>query len=152
MRIAGRDGFPIALACGPSRLQAMQTPADVRIDKWLWAVRLYKSRSLASAACQGGHVKVGGQNVKPSRSIREGEVITALAGGVHRTLKVVALLEHRVGAKMVPQYLEDLTPPEEFERARAQREPPLIQFPKGWGRPTKRERRKLEVLWEPTSE
>ena len=69
----------------------MEAPSDVRIDKWLWAVRLFKSRSLASEACQGGHVKIAGQGVKPARSVRAGETIIALAGGVKRTVKVLGL-------------------------------------------------------------
>ncbi len=124
----------------------MQPPANVRIDKWLWAVRLYKSRSLATAACQGGHVKIGGQSVKPARQAQVGDVVTALTGQVHRTVQVLALLDRRVGAKVVPQYALDLTPPEEYERARLERKPALIQFPTGWGRPTKKQRRQIEGL------
>ena len=127
----------------------MQAPEHVRLDKWLWAVRLYKSRSLATTACNGGHVKIGGNNAKPSRDVHVGETITALAGGVQRTLRVLALLENRVGAKAVPQYLEDLTPPEELARARADRETAIVAFPKGWGRPTKKQRRQLEGLFQP---
>jgi ribosome-associated heat shock protein Hsp15 len=125
----------------------MHPPENVRIDKWLWAVRIYKSRSLATAACLGGHVKIGDQNVKASRDVRVGDVVVALSGRVRRTLKVLALLDQRVGAKMVPQYLEDLTPPEEHERARQEHEAPIIQYPKGWGRPTKKQRRQIEGLW-----
>jgi ribosome-associated heat shock protein Hsp15 len=127
----------------------MQTPETIRIDKWLWAVRLYKSRSLATAACQAGHVKVAGQSVKASRTVRVGDTITALSGEVHRIVKVLALLEQRVGAKLVPSYLEDLTPAEEYARAREKREGPLVQFPKGWGRPTKKQRRQIEGLLQP---
>ena len=124
----------------------MQPAASVRIDKWLWAVRLYKSRSLATNACNAGHVKIAGQSVKPSRDVRVEEIITALAGRVHRTVKVLALLDRRVGAKVVPEFMEDLTPPEELARARQEREQPTIQYPKGWGRPTKKQRRQMERL------
>lgn len=126
----------------------MQAPENVRIDKWLWAVRLYKSRSLATEACNAGHIKIHGQSVKPSRDVHVGETITAFAGGVNRTVKALALLEHRVGAKAVPEYLEDLTPPEEYARARTEHEKALVVFPKGWGRPTKKQRRQMEVLFE----
>lgn len=127
-------------------LATMQSPESVRIDKWLWAVRLFKSRSLATNACNAGHVKIGGQSVKPSRDVHIGEVIGALAGRVQRTVKVLALLEQRVGANVLSQYLEDLTPPEEYARARADHEAAMIVFPKGWGRPTKKQRRQLEEL------
>jgi ribosome-associated heat shock protein Hsp15 len=124
----------------------MQVPTSVRMDKWLWAVRLYRSRSLATTACNAGHVKIGGQPVKPSRAVRVGEVITALAGPVRRSVKVIALLDRRVGAKVVPQFMEDLTPPEEFAKARAERQAAGVQYPRGWGRPTKKQRRQLERL------
>jgi ribosome-associated heat shock protein Hsp15 len=126
----------------------MQQLTSVRIDKWLWAVRLYRSRSLAIAACQGGHVKIGGLSVKPSREVRAGEIVTALVGRVQRTVRILALLERRVGAGLVPDYIEDLTAPEEYERARREHEPPLLQYPRGWGRPTKKQRRLMEGLWQ----
>jgi ribosome-associated heat shock protein Hsp15 len=118
----------------------------VRIDKWLWAVRLYRSRSQATAACQGGHVKILGANVKPSRDVRVGEVLTAQVGGVLRTVKVLNLLARRVGAKRVPDYLEDQTPKEEYERARNEHTAPIVQYPKGWGRPSKKQRRLMEQV------
>jgi ribosome-associated heat shock protein Hsp15 len=125
----------------------MRVTERVRIDKWLWAARLYKSRSLASEACTAGHVKIGGQSVKPARDVHVGETVTVLTGALQRTVKVVALLERRVGAKVVPQYMEDLTPAEEYARAKAERAPALVVFPKGWGRPTKKQRRQIEGLW-----
>ncbi len=121
----------------------------MRIDKWLWAVRLYKSRSLATSACTAGHVKISGQNVKPSREVHVGETISALVGHVHRTVKVLALLEQRVGAKLVSQFLEDQTPEAEYARAREQSERNAVRFPKGFGRPTKKQRRDMEALWAP---
>jgi len=120
---------------------------SVRIDKWLWAVRLYKTRSLAADACGAGHVKIGGNSVKPSREVRVGEEITALAGRVCHTVKVLALLDQRVGAKLVGQFLEDLTPPAEYAQAREEALQPLIHFPIGFGRPTKKQRRQLEKLF-----
>ena len=125
----------------------MQPAHSVRLDKWLWAVRLYKSRSLAIQACQAGHVKIGGQRVKPSRGIHPGEVISALAGQVQRTVKVLGLLEQRVGAPRVSEFLEDLTPPEEYARARAEALAAAPRFPKGLGRPTKKQRRQLESFF-----
>jgi len=122
----------------------MHTSESVRIDKWLWAVRLYKSRSLATDACNAGHVKIGGNSVKPSRAVRAGEEITVFAGRVLRTVKVLTLLDQRVGAKLVSQFLEDLTPPEEYARAREEALQDRIRFPTGFGRPTKKQRRQLE--------
>ena len=133
------------MKCAPQP-SAVQAPASVRIDKWLWAARLYKSRSLAAQACNAGHVKIGGNRVKPSRDIRAGEEITLLDGRVRRTVRVRAILDRRVGAKLVSQFLEDLTPPEEYARARAEALPSPIRFPKGFGRPTKKQRRQMERL------
>src|SRR5206468_5704964 len=109
-------------------LPLMHSLESVRIDKWLWAVRLFKSRSLATEACNAGHVKIGGNSVKPSRAVRSGEEITALAGRIHRTVKVVALLHQRVGAKLVSQFVEDLTPAEEYARAREEALQASIRF------------------------
>lgn len=119
----------------------MQEPSEVRLDKWLWGVRLFKSRSLATAACHGGKVKVNGLPAKPARTVHPGDLITAGIGEMTRTVKVIALLEARVGAKLVSQFLEDLTPPEEFERQREKTFAPVGLRPKGAGRPTKRDRR-----------
>jgi ribosome-associated heat shock protein Hsp15 len=119
---------------------------DVRIDKWLWAVRIYKSRSLANAACSAGKVRIGGEPLKPSRSVRIGEVISAATGDITRTVKVVGLLERRVGAKLVTEYMEDLTPRSEYEKPREPDFRPLVLRPKGAGRPTKKDRRKLDEL------
>jgi ribosome-associated heat shock protein Hsp15 len=127
----------------------MEPVAHVRIDKWLWATRVYKSRSLATSACNAGHVKIAHQNVKPSREVHPGDVISAFAGRVQRTVKVLALLEQRVGAKLVPQFLEDLTPPQEYARAREAAAQSLPIFPRGFGRPTKRQRRQLEGFLHP---
>lgn len=125
----------------------MNEPAsEVRLDKWLWAVRAYKTRTQAIAACDAGHVKLGGQRVKPSHLVRIGEVVTARVGETTRTLKVVALLAHRVGAKFVAQYVEDLTPAEEYARPRLAAIEPLFHRAKGMGRPTKRDRRLLEQM------
>ncbi|HNQ91098.1 MAG TPA: RNA-binding S4 domain-containing protein [Verrucomicrobiota bacterium] len=126
-----------------------ETSGTVRLDKWLWAVRIYRTRSLAIAACQAGHVKVDGQRVKPARPVRAGEVVTAAVGEMTRTVKVLGLLDRRVGAAVVPEYLEDLTPPSEYQRRAEPRVQPLFNRPRGWGRPTKRDRRLLEQVMRP---
>ncbi len=121
----------------------MEAISAVRADRWLWAVRLYKTRSLASAACNAGHVQINGHSCKPARSVRAGDVIKALAGEINRTVKVLAVLENRIGARLVPQYLEDLTPPSEYEKPKEKTFAPTGQRPKGAGRPTKKDRRVL---------
>lgn len=119
--------------------------STVRMDKWLWSVRLFKSRSLAAAACAAGKVKVGEQMVKASRSVKLGEVITAITGEMTRTVKVTGLLEKRVGARLVDQFMEDLTPASEFEKPREKNFLiPIFHRPKGSGRPTKKERRSMK--------
>ncbi len=125
----------------------MESAALVRMDKWLWAVRIYKTRSMAAAACTSGHVKVQGQSVKPARNVHIGEVITAVTGEITRTVKVTGMLEHRVGAKLVPHYLEDLTPPSEYAKPRQPNLNPAPLRQKGSGRPTKKDRREMEHVW-----
>jgi ribosome-associated heat shock protein Hsp15 len=122
----------------------MPEPQSVRMDKWLWAVRLFKTRSLATRACNAGHVKVAGLSVKPSRDVHPGEEVTVFTGSLLRKVKVVALLDQRVGAKLASQFAEDLTSPEEYARAREEARQP--RFPGGFGRPTKKQRRQLEEL------
>jgi ribosome-associated heat shock protein Hsp15 len=124
----------------------VRTPESVRLDKWLWAVRLFHSRSEATAACAAGHVRIEGNRAKPARDVRIGETLTVLAANVQRTVKVLALLDQRVGANRVPDFLQDLTSPEEFERAREARRQNGIVFPQGFGRPTKKQRRQLDQL------
>lgn len=118
----------------------------VRIDKWLWAVRLYRTRTLAADACRAGHVLIAGHKVKPAREVHVHEVIRAEAGGINRTVRVVGLLQQRVGAKLIAQFMEDLTPPSEFEKARQAQLQPVFYRPKGLGRPTKKERRAMVGL------
>lgn len=117
---------------------------ETRIDKWLWAMRLFKTRTLAAAACRDGTVLIGGQPIKPSRDVRVGDIVSAKVAGVQRTVKVIGFPPSRVGAKVVPQFMEDLTPESEFEKAREAARTPQFAWPKGSGRPTKKNRR----LWE----
>ena len=118
---------------------------ETRVDKWLWAVRLFKTRSLAASACRDGQVLIGEHRVKPARDLNPGETIGAKVAGVQRTVKVLGFPRSRVAAKAVPEYMEDLTPPAEFEKARAAAaRPAQFLWPKGMGRPTKKNRR----LWE----
>lgn len=114
-----------------------------RIDKWLWAVRLFKTRTEAANACKGGKVKMSNEPVKPSRELKVNEILTIQQGILKRTVKVKALLEKRVGAKLVTDYLEDLTPEEEYEKLRAQKEMQTVSY-EGKGRPTKKDRRNID--------
>ena len=121
---------------------------SVRIDKYLWAIRAFKTRSEATEACKGGRVKVGRLNAKPSRDVSPGEVITIRKGAITYTYKVLRPLEVRVGAKLVPDYAEDLTPEEEKARLHAPVETFFVTRERGTGRPTKKERREMDQLWE----
>mgnify|MGYP002526700314 CR=1 FL=1 len=119
----------------------MDTP---RIDKYLWAVRLYKTRSLATEACRCGHVRMGGQTLKASHEIKEGEVYEISIEQLHKVVQVKKLLDHRVGAALVPDYLVDLTPQGEYERIQMVRQYSFKKRDRGIGRPTKRDRREIE--------
>jgi ribosome-associated heat shock protein Hsp15 len=122
----------------------METPVEVRIDKWLWAARVFRTRALALAACRAGHVKLDGHDVKPGRSVHVGEEYVVTTPGGIRTVRVAGLGERRVGPKLVATLLEDRTPPEERARARQSVAQQILLRPKGAGRPTKRDRRALE--------
>ncbi len=113
-----------------------------RIDKWLWSVRAFKTRSQATDACRAGKVKVDETPIKPSREVKTGMIITLQQGPLKRTLKVTGLLQKRVGAKLVGQFMEDLTPEEEYQKLEAIRTMPAARA-RGAGRPTKKERRDI---------
>lgn len=118
----------------------------VRIDKWLWAVRAFKTRSQATEACKSGKVKIEEKSVKPSREIKLNEEIVVQVNHINRTLKVIGLLNNRVSAKLVPQYMDDLTPAEEYEKEKIKREINYEYRDRGLGRPTKKERRLIDKL------
>ncbi len=120
--------------------------AGVRIDKWLWAVRLFKTRSLATEACRTGKVIIADQPVKPSREVHVGDLIRVRSGPLARTVEVKDLLQNRVGAKLVGNYLVDHTPPEEYDRLKLMNAGHFEQRDRGVGRPTKKERRLIEKL------
>jgi ribosome-associated heat shock protein Hsp15 len=124
-----------------------QPANEVRIDKWLWAVRLFKTRTLAATACRGGHVKIAGETVKPSRPVHPGEIFSVRTGEITRTVKVLVPIEKRVGAKLVAESMEDQTPASEFLKLIQKKEPMGVPLrKKGSGRPTKKERRQLDQL------
>jgi ribosome-associated heat shock protein Hsp15 len=118
----------------------------IRIDKWLWAVRIFKTRSLASEACRSGKVKILGQVIKPSHEVKSGEVIAIAFPPIVRTVKVIELTANRMSAKLVPGFMEDLTPESEYQKLKHDH-PLNFEFrERGIGRPTKRERREIEFL------
>lgn len=119
---------------------------SIRIDKWLWSVRIYKTRTLATEACRAGKVRVNDRIVKPSHEVKPEELITISIAPIHKTLKVLALPVSRLSAKLVPDYMTDLTPTEEMEKLRLAREVNFEHRLRGLGRPTKRERREIENL------
>jgi ribosome-associated heat shock protein Hsp15 len=117
---------------------------SVRIDKWLWAVRIYKTRSMATDACRSGKVIISDIEVKPSREVKTGDIITVKTGPVKKTIKVLGLLDNRVAAKLVAQFMEDLTPAEEYKKLEMMRDSRFVSRDRGAGRPTKRERRDID--------
>ncbi len=120
----------------------------MRLDQWLWAVRIYKTRSNSADAIKGGHVEINGQPCKPAREVKAGDLIVARAASITRTLKVIAAPQTRIGAKFVPEYVEDLTPPAEFQKNRDPVFIPVMMRERGTGRPTKKERRELDGQFE----
>jgi ribosome-associated heat shock protein Hsp15 len=122
--------------------------AEARIDKFLWAIRAFKTRTDATDACKGGKVKVAGVNAKPSKEVKPGDVLTVKKGSVTYTYKVLQPLERRVGAKLVPEYALNLTPAAELEKLRAPVETFFITRDRGAGRPTKKDRREIEDAWD----
>ncbi len=123
-------------------------PKEVRIDKWLWAVRIFKTRTIAIEACKKGRVTIGGVNVKPSRTIKAGDVIEVRKPPVTYSFRVLDVAENRMGAKLVPNFLENITPPEQYELLEMIRISGFVDRQKGLGRPTKREGRALREFTE----
>ncbi len=118
----------------------------MRLDKWLWAVRVYKTRTDAADACRGSAVRLNGTIAKPSSKIRIGDTVVARTKALTRTLHVLALTEKRIGAPLVQDHLEDQTPESEYEKAREKRANARVFTHRGAGRPTKKDRRDIERL------
>ncbi|MDE6178635.1 MAG: RNA-binding S4 domain-containing protein [Duncaniella sp.] len=117
--------------------------AETRIDKWLWAMRVFKTRTVATEACKKGRVSVGGSPVKPSRALKVGEVVDVRKPPVTYSFRVKALANNRLGAKLVPEYMENITPQSQLDLLDVVRISGFIDRRKGLGRPTKREGREL---------
>ena len=125
---------------------------EARIDKWLWAARIFKTRSLAADACKSGRVTLNGAQVKPSRTVKEGDEVGVKKSPVTYTFRVKQAIEKRVGAKLLPAILEDITTPEQYEILEMQRISGFVGRAKGTGRPTKKDRRALDDFAQNASE
>ncbi len=123
--------------------------AEARIDKWLWATRIYKTRTIAAEACKKGHITLNGAQVKPARTIKEGDVIGVKKNPITYTFRVLQAIEKRVGAKLLPEIMENITTPEQYELLEMSRISGFIDRAKGTGRPTKKERRDLDDFFSP---
>lgn len=120
-----------------------------RIDKWLWAARIFKTRSIASDACKNGRVTIGGVNMKPSRCVKVGDVVSVKKPPITYSFKVLKTIEQRVGAKLLPEIYENVTDPKQYELLEMSRISGFVDRARGTGRPTKKERRALDAFVEP---
>ena len=121
---------------------------QARIDKWLWAVRIYKTRSIAAEACKKGHVSIGERTAKPAHNVRVGDIVNVKKTPITYSFKVLQCAEHRVGAKLVPELMENVTPQEQYNILEMSRMSGFIDRARGTGRPTKKERRDLDTFVE----
>ena len=125
---------------------------EARIDKWLWAVRIFKTRSIAADACKNGRVTIQGVNAKPSRPVKVGEVVAVRKPPVTYSFKVLKAIEMRVGAKLLPEIYENVTTPDQYELLEMNRISGFVDRARGTGRPTKKERRSLDAFIDPAME
>ena len=123
---------------------------EARLDKWLWAARIFKTRSLAADECKNGRVSIKGVKQKPSRMVKEGDVIEVRKPPITYSFKVLKAIQNRVGAKLVPEVLENVTTPEQLELLEMHRISGFVGRARGTGRPTKKDRRDLEEFTQPT--
>lgn len=122
---------------------------EARIDKWLWAARIFKTRSLAADACKNGRVTFNGSTIKPSRMIKEGDTVNVKKSPITYSFKVLKAIEQRVGAKLIPEIYENVTDPKQYELLEMSRISGFVDRARGTGRPTKKERRALDAFVEP---
>lgn len=123
---------------------------QARIDKWLWAARIFKTRSIAADACKNSRVTIGGVNVKPSHMIKAGEVISVRKSPITYSFKVLKPIEQRVGAKLVPEVYENVTDAKQYELLEMSRISGFVDRARGTGRPTKKDRRAIDAFVDPT--
>lgn len=122
--------------------------SEVRIDKWLWAMRIFKTRTIATDACKKGRVSMGGSVLKPSRMIKVGDVVDVRKPPVTYSFRVKALTENRLGARLVPEFLENITPQSQYDLLEMTRISGFVDRQKGLGRPTKRDSREMSKFKE----
>ena len=125
---------------------------QARIDKWLWAARIFKTRSLAADACKNGRVSIGNVNVKPSHIVKVGETVNVRKPPVTYSFKILKTIEQRVGAKLIPEIYENVTAPDQYELLEMNRISGFVDRARGTGRPTKKERRALDAFIGPSFE
>lgn len=118
--------------------------AEARIDKWLWAVRVFKTRTIAAEACKKGRVSINGSQVKPARMVKPGDVIQVKKSPITYSFKVLQAIEKRVGAKIVSEFMENVTTPDQYELLEMSKISGFVGRAKGTGRPTKKDRRDLD--------
>ena len=123
-----------------------------RVDKWLWAARIYKTRSIAADACKNGRVTKNGINVKPAHMVKVGDTVSVRKSPVTYSFKILQAIENRVGAKLIPQVYENVTPPDQYELLEMNRIGGFVDRARGTGRPTKKERRSLDAFIGPSFE
>lgn len=122
----------------------MENNKEARVDKWLWAARIFKTRTIAASACKKGQVSMHGAQLKPSRTIKVGDIINVRKPPITYSFKVLQAIEKRVGAKLIPEILENVTTPDQFELLEMSRISGFVNRAKGTGRPTKKDRRSME--------
>jgi len=125
---------------------------EARIDKWLWAVRIFKTRTIAAEACKRGRVMIKGGLVKPARMVKAGDVIDVRKPPIVYSFKVIQPIEKRVGAKLVPEFMENVTTPDQYEILEMNKIAGFIDRQRGLGRPTKKDRRDLNEFASPNDD
>ena len=122
---------------------------EARIDKWLWAARIFKTRSIAADACKNGRVTIAGMNVKPSRPVKVGEIVDVKKPPITYSFRILQCIEMRVGAKLVPEIYENVTDSKQYEILEMSRISGFVDRARGTGRPTKKDRRQMDAFVEP---
>ena len=123
--------------------------SEARIDKWMWASRIFKTRTIAAEACKKGRVAINGAQAKPARMVKPGDVIQVRKPPVTYSFKVLQAIEKRVGAKLVPEIMENVTTPDQYELLEMNKISGFVNRAKGTGRPTKKDRRDLDEFFTP---